>query len=267
MIRAARNTFATLLTAMSFCAFAQSSTHKLSVKISAAGPVQLQRRPDIQRGYVLAFPRILPGSAVSVDIADKINAALLRDEKRLQASMLDCRKMIVQGGDKPYSDSWGRSIEVTMRGPRFLAFVVGDDFFCGGVHPTLDLTAFVYDLTTGAPVNWNRFLPKGAQGIPSTFTDSSKIELVRWDELIKRSKDKAQEDCKGAFDVSPGEEAPAYTLLPNARSGTLDAIPATFSHALLACADTVSLDGGAMKKLGIQPELIEAIKTAQALQR
>jgi hypothetical protein len=81
--------------------------------------------------------------------------------------------------------------------------------------------------------------------------------------LVSLSKKQASAECKDVFDQF---ESVQYSLNLNARNGTLDAQPNSFPHVVQACAETVTLNTAALRKLGASSVLITALDEAHALQ-
>jgi len=83
----------------------------------------------------------------------RVNAALMQLDVDVLKARAECF------GTPSEDPSWTRSIEVPMRGPRFLSVVITDGTYCGGPHPNTETTATVYDLRRGEPVNLATLLP------------------------------------------------------------------------------------------------------------
>jgi hypothetical protein len=228
----------------------------------AAGPVGLIPQPDLVRHEVAAFPRIIAGNGVTDVVAARINAALARENESVRESAVDCEQSSKETQGKLDRDAWRRTIDVTMRGPRFVAFLATDSYYCGA-YPNFGMhTAFVYDLTNGLPVSWLKLLPAGAHGYTDTAADGSIKRQVEWQALVSLSKKQASSECKGVFDQFENVQ---YSLNLNARDGTLDAQP-DFPHVVQACAETVSLSTATLRRLGASSILITALDDAHALQ-
>ena len=133
---------------------ALATTVPLLPSLAADRAVRMQVPPAIEQG-VAALPLI----ADPADAAEtRINAALQRLDQSVRRSITACKAHSGQSSD------WERSVEVPMRGPGFISFVITDDVYCGGAHPDLSNMAIVYDLRTGAPVDWTRLLPPSLTG-------------------------------------------------------------------------------------------------------
>ncbi len=254
-----RNSFAAALLFAGMMCSAQSSADRPA---DVAGPVKLVAQPDVLRGAVEAFPRVLPGPGVSDAVSAKINAALTRANARARKAALDCRTSFREAQGKADPRAWRRSVSVTMRGPEFLALMATDSYYCGGPYPNDGLQMpLVYDLTTGSPVNWLKLLPPSVKATPGNAADGSNTGAVNWPAVTALAKKQAQPECAEAY-----KENPDFALNLDARSGTLALTPSDFPHVIQACADSVDLTGDDLRKLHVAPRLIDALHTAHALQ-
>lgn len=134
-----------------------------SVALAADAPVELKAMTDIA-GKIAAFPRLVVAN--NDKAAQRINRALDKRDAAARQMRMDCRSNV----DKPSDADYERQIWVTMRGPRYLSFLAADYAGCGGAHPDPGQMALVYDLVTGASVNWQRLLPKAM--VQGTSTDN-----------------------------------------------------------------------------------------------
>ena len=209
------------------------------------GPVQLQPQPDVVAGEVEAFPRVLSGPAVTPEIAIKINSALSRDEAAAKATLIECRDDLKQQQPdlkkKDLADAWQRSVDVTMRGPRFLSYTMATSEFCGGAYPELDRSSsIVYDLATGKPVNWLRLLPRGTKGVQGVLGDGLPAGWLQIPSLQRRTLQEAEPECKEIFNPDFGASI-SFEVYPNARDGSLNFNTPDIEHARRECETTFSL--------------------------
>jgi hypothetical protein len=155
-----------------------------------------------------------------------------------------------------------------MRGPRYLSFLVNDSADCGGAHPSVSLTALVYDLASGAPVNWQRLLPKAM--VQGTSTDSavdgtvvgfvtSKTLQSLWLKA-EATANPIDSDCKDAV-TDPKLQ---LSLYPDAKAGGLAVQPGDFPHVIQACADANVIPTATLRPLGVDAGLLDAIDAAHA---
>ena len=115
------------------------------------------------------MPKVVANATVSAAVAARINAALRREDARAIEAAHECHASYQGVEQENAGGKWMRSVSVTMAGPRYLAYQVSDSYYCGGPYPNDGLRSdFVYDLGTGAPVNWLRVFPKGATAKGST---------------------------------------------------------------------------------------------------
>ncbi len=231
----------------------------------ARGPVTLRVVPAPYR-EIASLPRLVPGGEVTPAVADKVNAALKKLDVSAAAAALDCRKSYREQQHKTDFADWNRTIDVTMRGPRFLSMVATDSFFCGGMYPNDGIILpLVYDLTTGSPVNWLKYLPAGAKSDLGNSADGAKMGVVVWPVLAALARKDAEKDCQQAFDDSG--EAVQFALWLDVRQGAIEAQPVSFPHAMAACADAVEIDIAAARRMGFAAELVDALEAGQRLQR
>lgn len=198
---------------------------------------------------VAAFPKLTGHDA----IANKVNAALVKLDDRVRKARRDC--LAAKNGD------WSRSIEVTMAGPRYLSYLVSDSVYCGGAHPDASSFALVYDLTTGAPVDWAKLLPKPIveQATLDNAADGTRIGVVASKALSAAyvaglGKD-VDPDCKDALsgvDLN-------FVLWLDAKAKGLSMQTISLPHAAQACADTVTIGVAELREWRAAPSLIDAL--------
>jgi len=199
---------------------------------------------------VAAFPKLDAHDAT----ADKINAALVRLDDRVRKARADC----VTSKDA----EWSRSIDVTMRGPRYLSYLVSDSLYCGGPHPDSSSFALVYDLTTGAPVDWAKLLPKPLVERASldSSADGARIGVVGSKTLSALyvaglGKD-LDADCREALTSADLN----FILWPDAKTKGLAMQTISLPHAMQACADVVAIPTTKLRELRADKSLIDALE-------
>ncbi len=199
---------------------------------------------------VVAFPKLDGHDAT----ADKINAALVRLDNRVRKARTDC----ITSKDA----EWSRSIDVTMRGPRYLSYLVSDSVYCGGAHPDASSFALVYDLTTGNPVDWAKLLPKPIVETSSldTAEDGAKIGVVGSKKLsalyVEGLGTGLDPDCKEA--LTSGDLN--FVLWPDAKAKGLAMQTISLPHAMQACADVVTIPTTKLREFGADKSLIDALE-------
>jgi hypothetical protein len=229
--------------------------------IAADAPVQLKPSPPIADG-VPAFPRVV--AAPDDKAAARINNALAKLDALTRQAMKECRDNV----QSPTDFDFERTVTVTMRGPHYLSFYVGGSQDCGGAHPDTGTSAFVYDLTTGSPVNWQRLLPKSMVQGTSLDTDingatiafvTSKTLQSLWLKA-ESATDPIDPDCQD----SDNDPKLTLALYPDAKAGGLAAEPGDFPHVIQACADTNVIPTATLRPLGVDAGLLDAIDAAHA---
>ena len=198
----------------------------------------------------------MPQIAAPVDDAERrINAAVQRLDATARKAIAGCKLDDGKPGD------WERAIDVPMRGPRFLSFVITDTVYCGGAHPDSSTMAIVYDLRTGAPVDWTRLLPPSLTGKMTLQAgpDGTKMVTLTSKRLYALYLDfypRAQSaDCKDAVRSS---EPPAMMAWLDAKGSGL-AVQFDLSHVVQACAEPVTIPLATLRAEGAQPDLLDAL--------
>ena len=128
-----------------------------------------------------------------------------------------------------------------MRGPRYLSLLAHDDFYCGGAYPDTDQIALVFDLRTGAPINWKRLFPAGfidAAG-PSPGGGESQPITVSSSALWKlyaqmAAADLKNKDCADVL-ANPSGVGTGLMLWPDDETDGLSIQQADFPHVVKAC--------------------------------
>lgn len=247
---------------------AQASCARAGVVIGSGSPgatsdeaIQTEPVKELRKG-VDAWPLIAnPGSAA----ARRVNGNLTRLNLRLAKALRDCDADYLQwekqtgNAPNPVADDWSRRVVVTMSGPRYLSLVASDETFCGGAHPEEDQMAMVFDMTTGAAVNWMALVAKssGAKATTDSAADGSRIGALALPALIKMLMAGADADCMDAF-----ENPQAFQLWPDAEKDVLVAQAFDLPHAVAACANELDLTMDQARQLGFNERLLDAIEEA-----
>jgi hypothetical protein len=232
---------------------------------AAGSTLQLQSPPPVAKEAV-AMPLI---ANPSDDAERRINAALKRLDANLRKAIRDCK-----GHDGAPGD-WVRKVEPTMRGPGYLSYVIRDMSFCGGAYPPSGTMAIVYDLETGAPVDWTHLLPplmtgkvalaEGMDGTKMVTLASPllfSLYLSGYDRAIRMpGNDIAAEDIDGCKEAVRAEANPPMMVWLDAKSGGL-AVQFDLIHAVQACAVPVVIPLAVLRANGANAALLEAIEAA-----
>ncbi len=223
--------------------WALALTLLLATDASAAEPLRLTKPASSS-----AFPRIAtPGGPA----AAKINAALDRLDRRWAGFVRECR-----AGGK--DNEAGRSVRVTLAGPRFLSLVANDEESCGGAHPDISTLALVYDLGAGRPVDWKPLLGPRlvTETSADTVIDGTTIGMIgskTLRDLYVRT-DKPDKDCAEAL-ADPGLHFVAW--LDGKRRALV--IQPVLPHVVAACADDAAIPAVDLRRLGADPALTAAL--------
>ena len=230
----------------------------------AADRKVLLRVPPPIRKDVAAMPVI----AGPVDDAQRrIDAALQHLDAHVRHAVATCK------GDDGSPGDWERTVDVPMRGPAYLSFVITDNAFCGGAHPSTATMAIVYDLRTGAPVDWTRLLPPSLTGkvaLTAGLDDTRMVTLASkrlyslyvagYDLGSGNAEDRAS--CKEAVQNIGDADPPAMMVWLNAAPAGL-AVQYDLSHVVQACAVPVVIPVATLRADGVQPALLHAIEAAR----
>lgn len=225
----------------------------------AAGParsapqdlIRLAPQPALGAGLA-AFPRIATPEGPA---SQRINQALTAADVRLRTAAKDC----AANASDPKDADWQRTVTVPMRGPGYLTLVATDSLFCGGAHPDSDSFALAYDLHTGAPLNWERLLPKTLAGKATldTAADGTRLGVLASPALtalyLKLSKPDA--DCASALHDTDLQ----FILWPDAARQGVAMQPSGLPHVIAACGDDAVIPLATLRTLGVEPALLDAI--------
>ncbi len=231
---------------------------------AAEAPVQLKAMAPLAVDLA-AFPRLV--AAFGDKAAERINQALDRRDRQVQSAAKDCRS----NSDRPADAMWSRVISVAMRGPRYLSLVADDSWYCGGAYPDFSLLVLVYDLNTGSPVNWSRLLPasliqgtsldSAGDGTQIGVVSSRALQALYLKAKISDPKDPLDPECKDVLS-NPGLK---FNIWPDGKGDGLALETEGLAHVVAACgSDSVIVATLTLRKLGVQPALLDAIDTAHA---
>jgi len=212
-----------------------------------------------------SLPRLVSGAKPSV--MQRINAVLSRGDAWARRALSNCKRTTVGDGDVV------RNVSVEMRGPNFVSFVAADAFFCGGAHPSFSRTPFVFDLRTGAPVDWVTTLPglglrketEKRHDLPLWTSYASERLSMAYKDAWKRSRsgpgkdaklDERDSDCMSALDDEPLQ----FIFWLNRGEGGVIAEPSNLPHAVRACGDALPIPRDLLKADGADPRLLQAIE-------
>jgi hypothetical protein len=224
--------------------------------------VHLQVLPPV-RPDVASMPLIVdPADAAE----NGINDALRRLDATVGKAANDCKGFDGKTGD------WTRTIDVPMRGPGYISFVIHDSVFCGGAHPDDATMSIVYDLRTGTPVDWTHLLPlslignvalaEGADGTKMVTLASKRLYdlYLRGYHRGDESAD-TQAECKQVIGDAGNDGPPAMMPWLDAKAGGL-AIQFDLPHAVQVCAQAVVIPAETLRLEGAQRALVDAFQNA-----
>jgi hypothetical protein len=159
---------------------------------------------------------------------------------------------------------------VPMRGPGYISFVITDNLYCGGAHPDASTMSIVYDLRTGAPVDWTQLLPQsltgnlalqeGADGTRMVTLTAKRLFALYLDGY-RANNGSADEQCKQVVQDLASGDAPAMMAWLDARKGGL-AVEPGLPHVVQACEVAVVIPVATLQAEGAKPVLVDAIQAA-----
>ncbi len=221
---------------------------------TAPAPVTLKASPAIAPG-IDAFPRL--GGPAGDRKTERINQALDRRDDKVRAAAKSCR---AEGGK---GAQWTRRVAATMIGPAYLSLVAKDSWSCGGASPDNSTMALVYDLATGAPVNWAPLLPESLAAKTGTDSVGDGTVIGHLSSPVLQDLYLAggtrEAECTDAL----RDQSLAFILWPAAAAGGLAIQPAALPRALRACGDPVTIPLPRLRALGVRADLLNAIEEAQ----
>jgi hypothetical protein len=220
------------------------------------------RVPPAVRG-IASMPQIID----PVDNAEnRINAAVSRLDGIARTAAQDCK---LSDGKPGY---WDRTIDVPMRGPGYVSFVITDNTNCGGAYPNVSTMSIVYDLRTGSPVDWTNLLPasltgtlvlqEGADGTKMVTLASRRLFELYLAGYLTANNPPADPDCGQIIEDTGRSDPPAMMAWLDARTGGL-AVQFDLIHALQACAKSIVIPLATLRAEGAQTALMDAIQRAQ----
>lgn len=229
---------------------------------SAGEAVRLLAQVPVAAGLA-AFPRLAPG----MPQAARINAALAAADARVRTAAEECRAEAARDATGRDMAGWTRSITVAMQGPRYLALVADDYSDCGGLYPNAERFALVYDLRTGLPPNWPRLLPKalvetvsveaGFDTTPFGMVGSPALKSI-YLAAVQTAAAKVDSRCPETLQQLAGP----FMLWPDARQGGIAVQPSRLAHAAAACGVPVTISAAALRRLGVDAALLDAVEAA-----
>jgi hypothetical protein len=219
------------------------------------------RVPPAVRG-IASMPQIIDPAD---DAENRINAAVSRLDVTVRKAAKDCKLF---DGKPGY---WDRTIDVPMRGPGYISFVITDETNCGGAYPSVSTMSIVYDLRTGTPIDWTQLLPaaltgtlalqEGADGTKMVTLASQRLFELYLAGYRAANGPAADPDCGQVIEDSDASGPPAMMAWLDARTGGL-AVQFDLIHALQACAKSIVIPLSTLGAEGAQNDLVDAVQKA-----
>ncbi len=224
---------------------------------AASAPPTLRKTPDFAKDAE-AYPTLV-GATKAIA---KINRILRGANARQRSDMKDCLRDSPQDGYW-----WEQSVDAPLLGAHFVSFWAHGNMSCGGAHPNLIDEVFVFDLSSGEPVDWRRLLPAQLRGEPGRASDgtASPPEEIASPALTalfiaESEKEGVGADCKEAF----AEQDMDFAFWPDAKAKGLAMRAVNLLHwAEGPCSGPVTIPLATLKRLGFDAPLVQDIETGR----
>jgi hypothetical protein len=197
---------------------------------------------------IAAFPKVIGHSRT----ARNINAALADNDADVKGS--DCR-----AAPNFYTE---RSIEVTLAGPHYLAFLITDGWYCpSSAHPGSATSPLIFSLTNGDYINPQIWLPRALR--PDAHLNRTEGQTTQTTPLtdlylnLAKPDPAAQDDpnCTEILQTVPH----GFILWPDASKHALILQPSGLPYIFTACLNPVALPVAQLLKQHASPRLIAAL--------
>jgi hypothetical protein len=239
-------------------ALALLSAAALAATLAGAGKATegtIRLKPSPALGPKLAaWPRVV--AARGDRAAQRINRALAASDKAVRGLARECR---ATAHSKDWS--WTRTTTVAMPGPGYLSLTSANAWYCGGAYPDHETVAYVFDLKDGAPVKWEAMFPAGTVKAGSDGGDGeASVTSDALTALYRKSgkPETVDPQCKDVIAETPL----SFLLWPDAKAGGLVLQPSNLPHVVAACGVAVTIPTAALRTLGANAALIDAIERA-----
>jgi hypothetical protein len=215
-----------------------------------------------------ALPRIAtPATPATV----KINAALAQLDTRWRSFMRQCAAMPGGAGEVGTT----RKVTVAMAGPSVLSLAVHEESSCGGAYPNAVDVAFAYDLGAGRPLDWGKLLPAVLVQASTidTDTEATRIGTITSTRLhalylaAVKADASLDADLKSQCGDPLSDEGLELQLWPDARQDAVMVQPFGLPHVIAACGFAEPIHTADLRRLGVNPALLDAIDAAHAAAR
>ena len=211
---------------------------------------------------VAAFPRVIAGEGATPEVAAKLNAAFARQDARVAGAAAGCRKTAQKVKKLAEPKAWQRTMEVTMAGPRYVSVLATDADDCGRDEARSGvILPLVFDLTTGAPVEWAKLMPAGVRPSVATGEDGTQMNVVEWPVLQARALREAGPECKELIRENGILD---FALWLDGAKGLLMAETVSLTNTGPACEVPLAYSAEALRQAGAAKELVEALEMAKA---
>lgn len=202
-----------------------------------SGPMTAQSEPMARTSEVIVRIESLPRLRCFSDApACKINTMLFAMDQKIFETVKDCRtippeKVTASAPDTPTERIfWDRRVRVTMNGPAFLSNLVADDAYCpGAAHGFSTLTPLLFDLTAGAALDPEAWLPRYL----TTGANAALTELYLANLAPTSPRISSPFECPDVLRSNPH----GFLIWPDAAALSLVLQPAGLAYVFSGCAE------------------------------
>lgn len=204
---------------------------------------------------IAAAPRLVgDGAPIAA-----INADLALIDAMGAASLSECE-----------GDGFARTVTQPMTGPGYVAYMISDEYNCGGPYPSTSQTPVTYDLATGARVDWTRALSAWSVSADETTDRPAgsvgylhSLALARWysARMLASTDQEWLENCRPVFDSEHLNQS-GFLIWADAEAGGVTVAP-QLPHVVQACAEHATLTAADMQAAGVPAPMIAAITAAK----
>ena len=214
-------------------------------------------RADVTARWIIVSPPLaegvdaLPRLATRDAASGVINARLAEIDAAEEANWQPCADLA-----QSYRE---RQTEVTFAGPTYLSVLARGTLYCEGMpHPSPFVQALTFDRKTGAQVAWDSLLPSDLVEPPDApLVDPGQITgTLRLTDVYVAAHGALDDDCRTEI------SGRAHDFQIWMVAGGVVLQPSDLAHAVLACADPVTLSGPHLDGLGLDGEVLAALRAS-----
>lgn len=176
----------------------------------------------------------------------QVNAWLARREAEERKARIDCREQVREQHLDASFYEYRDDVQVTYLSPHYMTVRFRTNSSCGGAYPNAGTDAVTFDLSTGAPLAWERVFGAGYK------------EALRKLYQGRYPKDgNSDPDCQKIVRENFADDLSFWL---DRKEGGLVVAP-IFAHVVQACGDEIAFGAEALAPLGADPRFLADLKT------